>query len=134
MLGRRVPGTGKRITATNLPSGRQRITLVATDSYGRTGRASIVVRLRATESLFLKLLAPKRLGRKARALRLTVSSSVAAPLVVRITGHNAQRFTVARRARRLRVKVSTGRRTLALHLSLGAGRTRRTVTLTVPRA
>jgi len=133
VLGRRVLGTGKRITATNLPSGQQRITLVATDSYGRSGRASIVVRLRATQPLFLTLQAPRRLGRKARSLRLTVASSATAALVVRIAGHKAQRFDVGRRARRLRVKVSTGRATVALHLSLGSGRTRRTVTVTVPR-
>jgi hypothetical protein len=133
VLGRRVLGTGKRITATNLPSGQQRIALVATDSYGRIGRASIVVRLRATQPLFLSLRAPKRLGRKARSLRLTVASSATATLAVRIAGHKAQRFDVGRRARRLRVKVSAGRATLALHLSLGSGRTRRTVTVTVPR-
>jgi hypothetical protein len=66
-------------------------------------------------------------------LRLTVASAATAPLVVRITGHKAQRFEVGRRARRLRVKVSTGRATLALHLSLGSGRARRTVTVTVLR-
>jgi hypothetical protein len=133
VFGRRVLGTGKRITATNLPSGQRRITLVAADSYGRIGRASIVVRLRATQPLFLTLRAPKRLGRKARSLRLTVASSATAALVVRIAHHNPQRFDVGRRARRLRVMVSTGRATVALHLSLGSGRTRRTVTVTVPR-
>lgn len=133
LIGRRVVGTGKRITATNLPSGRQRITLVATDAYGRAGRASIVVGLRATRPLFLTLRAPRRLGRKARSLRLTVASSATAAFVVRIAGHKAQRFEVGRRARRLRVKVSTGRATLALHLSLGSGRTRRAVTVTVAR-
>jgi hypothetical protein len=133
VLGRRVLGTGKRITATNLPSGQQRITLVATDSYGRIGRASVVVGLRATRPLFLTLRAPRRLARTARTLRLTVASAAAAPLVVRIAGRKAQRFEASRRARRLRVKVSTGRATLALHLSLGSGRARRTVTVTVPR-
>jgi hypothetical protein len=133
LLGGHVLGTGKRITATNLPAGQRRITLVATDSSGRIGRASTVVRLGASQLLFLTLRAPKRLGREARSLRLTVASSATAVLTVRTARRKSQRFDVGRRARRLRVTVSRGRSPLALHLSLGPGTSRRAVTVTVAR-
>jgi hypothetical protein len=128
-----VLGAGKRITATNLPAGQLRITLVATDSSGRIGRASTLVRLRASRPLFLSLRAPKRLGRKARSMRLIVASSATTVLTVRIAGRKTQRFDVGRRARRLRITVPTGRSTIALHLSLGSGTSRRVATVTVAR-
>jgi hypothetical protein len=133
MLGRRLLGTGTRITVTGLPAGRQRIKLVARDAHGRRAAASVVVALRATLPLFLKLQAPPTLGPNARTLRLTVSTSVSATLVVRIAGRKAQRFTVGRRTRRLKIKVARGKATLTLQLSLQAGGPSRPAVVSVPR-
>jgi hypothetical protein len=133
MLGRRLLGTGAQITVSGLPGGRRRIKLIARDRFGRRATAAVVVRLRATLPLFLKLQAPRTAGRKARSLRLTVSSSVPATLVVRIAGRRAQRFAVGRETRRLKVLVNRGSTTLILTLSLQAGGPVRTAVLTVPR-
>jgi hypothetical protein len=133
MLGRRLLGTGAQISVSGLPAGAHRISLVARDRAGRAATDSIVVGLRATRPLFLELQAPRRLGRKARSLRLTVSSSLGAKLVVRGAGRPAQRFAVGRHARRLSVRVVRGRKRLSLRLSLSAGGLTRTSLLTVPR-
>jgi hypothetical protein len=105
MLGRRLLGTGAQITVSGLPAGARRIELIARDSSDRAGVASIAVRLRAARPLFLTLQAPRELGPKARSLRLTVSSSLDATLLVRVPGLRPQRFAVRRRVRRLTVKV-----------------------------
>jgi hypothetical protein len=133
MLGRRLLGTGSRITVTGLPAGMRRIDLVARDRVGRTGVVSLIVGLRATRPLFLKLQAPRKLGRKARSLRLTVSSSLAATLVVRVAGLRPQRFAVGRRTRHLTVHILRGRKLLSLRLSLSAGGLTRATALNVPR-
>ena len=133
MLGRRLLGTGARVTVAGLPAGAHRISLVARDRLGRAGVASIGVRLRASKPLFLKLSAPRSLGRKARTLRLTVSSSLDATLVVRQAGLRAQRFAVGRRTRRLLVRAPRGRGPLTLRLSLSAGGLTRTAVLGVLR-
>jgi hypothetical protein len=64
-------------------------------------------------------------------MRLIVASSAATILTVRTAGLETQRFDVGRRARRLRITLRTGRSTIALHLSLGSGTSRRMATVTV---
>jgi hypothetical protein len=133
MLGRRLLGTGAQITVSGLPAGAHRIDLVARDGFGRRGVASIAVQLRASKPLFLKLQAPRSVGRKAKSVRLTVSSSLDATLLVRVGGLRAQRFTVARRTRQLRVHVLPGGKPVSLRLSLSAGGLTRTLVLNVIR-
>ncbi len=99
LLGKRVLGTGERISAAGLPAGRHRIDLLARDSAGRTSRASVVVVLTAARPLFLTLSGPSAVKRTARSLRLKVTSSLPATLVVRATGLRTQSFTVSRRQR-----------------------------------
>jgi hypothetical protein len=132
-LGRRLLGTGSQITVSGLPAGVRRIDLVARDRFGRTGVASLVVRLRAARPLFLTLQAPRALGRRARSLRLTVSSSLDATLVVRVAGLRPQRFAVGRRTRHLTVHILRSRNLLSLRLSLSAGGLARATALNVPR-
>jgi hypothetical protein len=133
MLGRRLLGTGARITVSGLPAGTRRIELIARDRSGRTGASSVLVALRATRPLFLTLRVPRKLGPTARSLRLTVSSSLEATLVVRVAGLRPQRFTVGRGARHPTVRVLRGHGRLSLRLSLGAGRLTRTMVISVPR-
>jgi hypothetical protein len=133
MLGRRLLGTGSRITVSGLPAGVRRISLVGRDRFGRTGAASVVVRLRASRPLFLELKAPRTLRRTARSLRLTLSSSLAATLAVRVAGLRPQRFAIGRRARRLAVHVARGRTPLTLRLSLEAGGLSRRAALNISR-
>jgi hypothetical protein len=132
-LGRRVLGTGSDIARAGLPAGRHRIDLLARDGAGRTGRASVVVVLKAAQPLFLSLSAPRGVTRAARSLRLRVSSSLATGLLVRVAGVSAQRFAVSRRERTIRVRIPGGRKAVALRLSLGAGGLTRMATLSVPR-
>ncbi len=117
-----------------LPAGLRRITLAARERFGRTGHASVVVRLRAARPLFVTLRGPRKLRRSARSLQLTVSSSLAATLAVRVPGLRAQRFTVSRRTRLLRVHTPGGRRRLTVRLTLASGGLTRIAILGVPRA
>ena len=134
MLGRRVLGTGERITATGLPAGRQRIDLLARDSVGRTSRDSVVVVLSAARPLFLTLSGPHAVKRTARTLRLKISSSLQATLVVRAAGLRTQRFAVGRKARTLTLRIPKGTRALNLRLSLTAGKRVSATSLSVARS
>jgi hypothetical protein len=133
MLGRRVLGTGASVTVSGLPAGTRRIGLVARDDSGRSAVTSVVVRLLAARPLFLTLLAPRSAAPRARSLHLTVASSVAATLLVRVAGLRAQRFAVGRRARRVAVGIRPGRAPLRLGVSLVAGGLTRTAVLSVTR-
>jgi hypothetical protein len=68
------------------------------------------------------LKAPRSVKRKARSIRLTVSSSLPARLGVHAPHSRAQRFSVGRRSRALRVRIARGAGSLHLRLSLTSGR------------
>jgi hypothetical protein len=133
MLGRRLLGTGTQITVSGLPAGRDRIDLLARDRSGRVGRASAVVTLGAARPLFLKLRTPRAVRRTARSLRITVSSSVSATLIVETPGVRMQRFSVDRRTRGLTVRIRTERKAVSLRLVLAAGGKRNAQVLVVRR-
>jgi hypothetical protein len=114
--GKRVLGRGESVAPLGLPPGRRRITLTATDRFGRRGRASVVVRLRPATPVLLTARGPKSVGQKARRVKLRVAASIPARLTVR-----GQRFKVDRRVRRIRVKVRRGTKPLALTLRVAAG-------------
>ena len=133
LLGGRLLGTGSEITATGLPAGRHRITLVATDRFGRRGSASIAVILSATRPVFIVLRVPRSVGRTARVVRVTIASSLSTTLTVHAPGLHLQRFTVGRSARRLKVRIRRGRATLALKLALGPRGLARNVTVSIRR-
>jgi hypothetical protein len=126
MLGRRRLGSGAQITATGIPAGTHRIDLLARDSSGRVGRASVIVRLTAARPLFLKLGTPRAVRRSAHSLRVTVSSSLSATLIVQASGLRSQRFSVGRRTRALKVHIRGGRKALTLRLVLAAAGKRNT--------
>jgi hypothetical protein len=115
---------GAQISPTALGPGRDRIVLVARDRFGRTGRASVLVTLRAARPLFLVLSAPKRVKRSARSLKLKVRSSLDAQLAVRVAARAKQQgFSVSRRLRTL----------TTLGLPLSADGLTRTQTVSVRR-
>jgi hypothetical protein len=132
LVGKRLVGTGTQTAPSGLAAGRHRVQLVARDSSGRVGRASIVVRLAGARPLFLVLSAPKGVKRSARSLRLKVSTSLAARLTVR-GGRGVQRFFVSRKTRTLAVRVSNGAKQLTLRLALAAGGKQTSARLSVPR-
>ncbi len=119
--GKRVLGTGERISATGLPAGRHRVDLLARDGAGRTGRASVVVVLTAARPLFLTVSAPRSVKRAAGSMRLKLVSSLPATLAVRAAGLRTQRFAVGRKARTITVRIPRGAKPLNLRLSLTAG-------------
>jgi hypothetical protein len=133
MFRRRLLGTGAQITATGLPAGRDRIDLLARDKSGRVGRASVVVRLGAARPLFLKLRTPRSIRRAVRSMRITVSSSVSATLIVHVPGLRPERFSVDRRARGLTLRTRPGRKAVSLRLVLAAGGKRNTQVRVVER-
>lgn len=133
MLGRRLLGTGAQITAMALPAGRDRINLQARDRNGRVARASVVVRLGAARPLFLKLQTPRSVRRAARSLRIRMSSSMPARLIVQVPGLRPQRFSVDRRARGLTLRIRPGRKAVSLRLVLAAGGKRNTQALVIRR-
>lgn len=122
--GRRRLGRGSSVTADSLGPGRHRITLAAVQQ-GMTGRAETIVVVRAVKPAFLRLDAPETVAHKARSIRLTVASTVAAQLRA-----GKRSFAVSPRARRLRVPI--GRQNL-LRLQLRAGALRTTQAISFDR-
>jgi hypothetical protein len=125
--GARLLGAGDTLSAA-LPAGTRAIRLVATDRSGRSGSASVPVRTQATFPFFLRLDAPRRLSRNARALTLTAASTQ--PASLRIAGLVVD---LGRSARRLSVPVSPGTSALTLRLVLTAGGKSTTQVVVVPR-
>jgi hypothetical protein len=91
------------------------------------------VTLGAARPLFLKLGTPRAVRRTARSLRITVSSSVSATLIVETPGVRTQRFSVDRRTRGLTVRIRTERKAVSLRLVLAAGGKRNAQVLVVRR-
>ena len=133
LLGKRVLGTGERISPAGLPPGRHRIVLEARDRSGRVGRDSVAVTLTGARPLFLKLKAPARVSRNARAVHVRVASTLPARLSVSGAGGRRQRFAVDRHTRTLTVRLRRGTRPLALRFSLRSGRATNAQTLTLAR-
>ena len=93
-LGRRIIGRGQEISAFDLPPGRRHLRLTARDRAGRSGTASVPVRVLPVTPQFIELKAPDAISRKARRIRLRVITNITATLRI-----GAQRFHVTRRPR-----------------------------------
>jgi hypothetical protein len=83
--------------------------------------------------LFLKLVAPRRVGRHGGSLKLRVASSIPATLAVHIKGRRDQRFAIGRRIRALKVVIPAGRGALTLRLTLCSGALSRAMLVRVVR-
>jgi uncharacterized delta-60 repeat protein len=113
--GSRLLGSGAMLSAV-LPAGARSVRLVARDRGGRTGSATIGVRVQATTPLFLRLSVPRHLSRRARTLTLVVAATE--PATLRL---GTQRRSVGRRPHHISVHVRPGRGTLRLRFVLAAG-------------
>jgi hypothetical protein len=102
--------------------------LVATDAVGRSAVASTPVHVMADQPRLLVLRAPTRIRPSAVRVRLAVSASLPARLIVA-----GQHFRVGRRLRRLVVRVHPGRHPLELRLVLRAFGKRAVTPLTIQR-
>jgi hypothetical protein len=83
--------------------------------------------------LDLTLSVPATIRPTARSLRVRVSSSLPAQLVVNGAGDRAQRFAVDRRPRRLTIRARRGSTPLNLRFTLRAGRLSNVRAVTVAR-
>jgi hypothetical protein len=111
-----------------LRPGLRKIHLVARDRFGRAGRGSIRLQIRAVRPRFLILRYPQRLKPGARHITLQVSTNVPAVLRVRGTRRN-----VDRKPRPIHVRVQRGLRPLRLALFLRAGELQRVVLVKIRR-
>jgi|GEM_PF-3506252 len=113
--GKRLLGTGSAVAAQLSSPGLHRMTLIARDGAGRTGRAVVPVLVRAARPLFLNLRAPRRISPRARRVILRVAATVPA----RLSAGGAT-YAVDRRPRAVPIRVRPGRRPLVLRLKLAA--------------
>jgi hypothetical protein len=124
-----VLGHGSAISVAGLAAGTHRLTLLARDAHGRTGRARVSVKVVGEAPDFVSLKVPSKLRASAR--RLTISTGATVPATLRI---GARRFAVTRKVRAYTLKVPRGRKLLSLTLKLSAGGKRANLTVAVRRS
>lgn len=78
--GRKRLGRGAQIRA-KLPAGTRQLRLVARDSHGRAGRATVQLRVTAPALRIVGLKVPVRVGRKARTVTIRIRPSAPAKLI-----------------------------------------------------
>ena len=127
-LGRRIVGRGQEITVTELPAGRRTLRLTGRDSWGRTGTASVPVRVLPVAPQFVELERPQSISHKSRRVRMRIITNVSATL--RIGGRP---FHVSRRPRTISVRIRPGRQALRLHAVLTSGGRRSAATVVIAR-
>ena len=98
--GHRSLGHGGAISVIGLGAGTHRLMLLARDAHGRTGRATVSVRVVGEAPDFVGLKVPSKL--RAGARRLTFRTGATAPATLRV---GAQRFAVTRRVRSYTLRV-----------------------------
>ena len=127
--GRRSLGRGARLSLPGLSPGTHTLRLVARDRTGRTGQASVRIRIAAVTPQFIALTGPSTLSRRARSVTLRVASSVGGTVEI-----GKQRFRVDRRTRSYRFRIKPGTKTLTLRPVLrSGGRTARGL-ISIPRS
>ena len=126
LAGRTVLGRGTTVSAA-LPAGARSVRLEATDAAGRTGSASVALRVRATTPFFVRLSAP-RVARTARTAVLVVSATQPSTLDRRGRHHR-----VGPKARRITGVHRGVKQPVRLRLTLAAGGRRSVPTVVVNR-
>jgi hypothetical protein len=114
-LGKRLIGTGARVTARDLRPGKTVIRLVATDSHGRSSHATLPLRVKAVAARYLFFDAPLLVSSRARTVRIMVAAST--PATFTIAGRH---YTVGPRLRTITVRIRRGKTLLQLPCSLGS--------------
>ncbi|MGH2855870.1 MAG: hypothetical protein ACRDMJ_00140 [Solirubrobacteraceae bacterium] len=111
-------GRGTALSAEPLPPGRNVIRLLARSVSGAAESKPVVVLVGRPALPFLRLRVPRRLGPGARSLTLVASSTVAATLTV-----DRRRLALARRPRRLVLRIGRGPLLLELAVTRAGVRT-----------
>jgi hypothetical protein len=128
MAGGALLGTGATIMASRLPPGNDRITLLASDSHGRTASASVVIHVKAVKLPFLRLSVPHRVGPGAQ--RLTVRASSALPTTLTV---GRKHYKLGRAPRTITLPIARGRGSLTVQLSVTARGVTYPITVVVRR-
>lgn len=127
--GDRLLGRGHQIAITGaLAPGDHQLKLTASDEFGRSSSAAVVVRVLRVAPAFAELRAPRSLTARDTSLTLRVRTSLPATLDV-----FGQRVTVGRKARAVVVHFPRGDKPLRLRLRLEANGDTTVRTVTVPR-
>jgi hypothetical protein len=126
--GRRALGRGQQVSVMSLRPGKHQVRLLARDRSGRTGGASVLVRVTPVKPSFLVLRTPKSISRKARRIAIRAAASLPGTLTV-----GRRRFAIDRRTRRYRVPVKRSRKAVTLRLVLRGGGRTTVAKLTIPR-
>jgi hypothetical protein len=127
--GRRSLGGGERVSVPGLSPGTHTLRLVARDSSGRTGQASLKIKIAAVTPGFIALNWPEALKSTARTVRLQIASSVGGTVEI-----GKQKFPVDRRTRSYRFRITPGKSTLTLRPVLRSGGRTAKAKLTIPRS
>jgi hypothetical protein len=128
-VGRKRVARGSSALLRGLRPGRRTVRLVARGRDGRTGSARIRLRITPVAPRLDVLRVPKRLSRRARAVKLRLRATI--PCTGRV---GKQRFQLGTTTKAIRLRVRPGRRPLALTLRLSsAGRTARVPVLVTRR-
>ena len=121
--GHRRIGGGLHAVAFRPAPGWHTIRLVARDGRGRTGRASVRIRVLAVAPRLLDLRAPASVGRRATRLGFAVATTIPATLTV-----SGRRYSVGRTLRRVHIPILPGRGIVRVPLLLAAdGKVTRTL-------
>jgi hypothetical protein len=112
-LGKKLIGTGERVTLTSPKPGNAPIRLVATDARGRSSQATLPLSVRAVAARYLLLDAPLLVSSRARTVRIRVAAS--GPATFTIAGRH---FAVGPRLRTITVRIKRGKGLLRLRCSL----------------
>lgn len=131
--GRRRIARGPVTSVTGLRPGVRLLRVVARDSRGRTGSASVRVRVLKAPPRFIRLGVPSLLPRGARRLRMRLSATIPSALRVRGKGVSGGSTRLGRRTRTVTLRVPRSRRPLRLRLTLTGGGARTTIPVTVAR-
>jgi hypothetical protein len=112
-LGKRLIGTGERVTLSGPKAGNSAIRLVATDSHGRSAQATLPLRVKAVAARYLLFNAPLLVSSRARTVRITVAASTPATFTIA-----RRHYAVGPRLRAITVRIKPGRSILRLACSL----------------
>ena len=102
-------GVGSAISAGPLPAGVNRIRLLARDSAGRTGSATLTVRVSPVRLPFLTLEIPRSVYRYSKLLTFRAAASV--PAILQIDRHS---FRLARKLKRFSFRIGSSGASLLL--------------------
>jgi len=133
--GRRVILRGARGSVAGLRPGLHRLTALATDRRGRTGRATVTVRVRAVAPRLIASKVPERIAAKARVLRLRLAATERAALTASgasLRG-SGRLGTLSSRPRAVTIAIRPGSAPLSLVLRVRAHGRSSAIRLTLPR-